>query len=601
MSADSNLFDRLETLIDLLTERSCSPFAQAGYRFLQDGETVVDRLTYANLHQRAMAIAATLQPIAPVGSRALLLFQPGLDFITAFFGCLYAGLVAVPAYPPRRNQNMARLQSILTDAQAKIALTTLEIQTDVETRFAESEELAELQWVAIDLLPSERATLWQRPEIDRNSLAFLQYTSGSTGTPKGVMVSHGNLLHNSELIKQSFGDTSESSGVSWLPAHHDMGLIGGILQPLYVGASMHLMSPMTFLQKPFRWLQAISTTRATTSGAPNFAFDLCLRKVTPEQRQTLDLSCWEVAFTGAEPIRSETLDRFTEAFASCGFRREALHPCYGMAETTLIVSGSKRLAAPVIQTVNAIALEQNQIAIEEGNRALVGCGQILPDQTVVIVDPQTLLPCKPDQVGEIWVASPSVAQGYWNREIESEQAFQAPLPNSETTFLRTGDLGFLHNSELFIAGRLKDVIIIRGQNHYPQDIELTVERSHVALRPGCGAAFTLETDGQDHLVIVQEVERTAINQLDIQEVAGSVSQAIASEHGLQASGIVLLKPGNLPKTSSGKIQRRLCREKLLNRDLNIVNAWSKIAVLEKLTTLEQGSDAEDGRYSSKID
>jgi acyl-CoA synthetase (AMP-forming)/AMP-acid ligase II len=582
MSVDSHQCTRLETLIDLLTERSNSEFSQAGYHFLQDAETIVDRLTYADLHQRAMAIAATLQPIAPVGSRALLLFQPGLEFITAFFGCLYAGLVAVPAYPPRRNQNMARLQSILTDAKATIALTTLEIQTDVETRFGESPELASLKFVAIDLLPIERASLWQKPALDRNALAFLQYTSGSTGIPKGVMVSHGNLLHNSELIRQSFGDTSESSGVSWLPAHHDMGLIGGILQPLYVGASMHLMSPMTFLQKPMRWLQAISNVRATTSGAPNFAFDLCLRKVTPEQLEALDLNCWEVAFCGAEPIRAETLDRFTETFAPCGFRRSALHPCYGMAETTLIVSGGRRLEPPVIQSVNAIALEQNQVSLEAGNRPIISCGAILPDQTVAIVDPQTLLPCKPDQVGEIWVAGPSVAQGYWNRKIETEQAFQSKFPGSDLPFLRTGDLGFLHDNELFITGRLKDVIIIRGQNHYPQDIELTVERSHAALRPGCGAAFMLETEGQDHLIIVQEVERTAMSQLDIQAVSGTVSQAIAAEHGLQVSAIALIKPGNLPKTSSGKIQRRLCREKLLNRDLAIVKSWTKIAILEEI-------------------
>jgi acyl-CoA synthetase (AMP-forming)/AMP-acid ligase II len=582
MSVDSNQFARLETLIDLLTERSSSEFSQAGYHFLQDAETVVDRLTYTDLDQRARAIAATLQPIAPVGSRALLLFHPGLDFISAFFGCLYAGLIAVPAYPPRRNQNMARVQSILTDARATIALTTLEIQTDVETRFGESPELADLKFVVIDLLPAERAALWQKPAINRNALAFLQYTSGSTGTPKGVMVSHGNLLHNSELIRQSFGDTSASSGVSWLPAHHDMGLIGGILQPLYVGASMHLMSPMTFLQKPMRWLQAISNVRATTSGAPNFAFDLCLRKVTPDQLASLDLSCWEVAFCGAEPIRAETLDRFAETFAACGFQRSALHPCYGMAETTLIVSGGNRLANPVIQSVNAIALEQNQVSLADGSRPIVGCGEILLDQTVVIVDAQTRLPCKPDQVGEIWVAGPSVAQGYWNREIETEQAFQARLPNSDRQFLCTGDLGFLHDGELFITGRLKDVIIVRGQNHYPQDIELTVERSHAALRPGCGAAFLLEAEGQDHLVIVQEVERTAMSQLDIQEVSGTVSQAIAAEHGLQVSAIALIKPGNLPKTSSGKIQRRLCREKLLNGDLAIVKSWAKVAILEEI-------------------
>jgi acyl-CoA synthetase (AMP-forming)/AMP-acid ligase II len=574
MPADSNLSASLETLIDLLHERAHSPSAQTGYTFLQDADTVVDQLTYATLHQRAMAIAATLQPLAPVGSCVLLLFQPGLEFISAFFGCLYAGMVAVPAYPPRRNQNMGRLQAMLTDAHAEIALTTLDLQTDIASRFADSRELSRLRWVAIDTLLTESAeSIWHKPTINRHSLAFLQYTSGSTGTPKGVMVSHGNLLHNSELIRQSFGDTVSSSGVSWLPPHHDMGLIGGILQPLYVGAPMHLMSPMTFLQKPLRWLQAISHFGVTTSGAPNFAYDLCWRKVTPEQLESLDLSTWEVAFTGAEPVRAETLDRFAETFAPCGFRRAAFHPCYGMAETTLIISGGQRLAAPVMQSVSATALEQNRV--EPGTRPLVSCGQPLPGQVVKIVDPQSLVPCESDQVGEIWVISPSVTQGYWNREADTEEAFQARLNGFEPPFFRTGDLGFLHQGELFITGRLKDVIIIRGQNHYPQDIELTAEWSHRALRLGGGAAFTIEANGQEQLVLVQEVERTAINTLNLGEVAGSMSQAIAAEHGLQVEAIALIKPSSLPRTSSGKTQRRACREQFLKQELTLVEQWTR--------------------------
>jgi acyl-CoA synthetase (AMP-forming)/AMP-acid ligase II len=564
-----------KTIIDLLQYRANSSTGQSGYSFLQDES--IDRLTYQALDQRARSIATLLQQYVPdpIGARALLLFAPGLDFIAAFFGCLYAGMIAVPAYPPRRNQKMERLETILRDAEAIVALTTQAIDTDIATSFVEHPELAKLQWIAIDALPDSLATSWQKPNLQANSLAFLQYTSGSTGNPKGVKVSHGNLLHNSELIQKSFGDTPDSSGVSWLPPYHDMGLIGGILQPLYVGAPMTLMSPMSFLQKPFRWLQAISQYRATTSGAPNFAFDLCLKKVTPEQRQTLDLSCWEVAFTGAEPVRSETLDRFAETFASCGFRPEAFHPCYGMAETTLIISGGQRLQLPLVRSLNAAALEQNQVTLEPGQRSFVSCGPALPGQTVVIVDPQTLQPCASDQVGEIWVASPSVAQGYWNRREETEQAFHAQLEGSNESFFRTGDLGFFLGSELFVTGRLKDIIIVRGQNHYPQDIELTVERSHSVLRSGCGAAFTHEVNAQDQLVIVQEVERTALKQLDIAEVAGTISQAITAEHGLQVGTIALIKTGSIPKTSSGKIQRRACRDKWLNQELAIVEQWQR--------------------------
>jgi acyl-CoA synthetase (AMP-forming)/AMP-acid ligase II len=614
------------TLIDLLQNRAQGGSANQGYGFLEDGVTLLDRLTYAELHQRAMAIAATLQqssPNSPIGERALLLFHPGLDFIAAFFGCLYAGVIAVPAYPPRRNQKLERIQVMLQDAEATFAITTQDLQTQISASFSESPELAQLHWLAIDTIPLTQADSWQNPKIQPRDLAFLQYTSGSTGTPKGVIVSHGNLIHNSRVIQQCFGDTATSSGVSWLPPYHDMGLIGGILQPLYVGAPMMLMSPMTFLQKPFRWLQAISQFRATTSGAPNFAFDLCLRKVTTEQRATLDLSCWEVAFTGAEPVRAATLDRFATTFADCGFRPQAFHPCYGMAETTLMVTGGRRMEGAMVRSLNPLALEQNRVEIGSGewgvgsgegkgergkgkgerekgygeaqippssthppihpsthppihpSTQIVACGRSPLDQTLVIVDPQTLQPCAADQVGEIWVAGSSVAQGYWKRQEETEMVFQARLEGFSEPFLRTGDLGFLQDGELFITGRLKDIIIIRGQNHYPQDIELTVERSHAALRTGSGAVFMMEADGQEQLTLVQEVERTALNRLDGAEVGGQISQAIAAHHGLQVDAIIFIKPGSLPKTSSGKIQRRACREKLLSNELSVVDRWTR--------------------------
>jgi acyl-CoA synthetase (AMP-forming)/AMP-acid ligase II len=569
----------VSTLVDLLRHRAQNQPSQIAYTFLEDGETEVGWLTYQELNQQAQAIAARLQDMGAIGSHALLLYPPGLDFIVAFFGCLYAGVVAVPAYPPRRNQNLSRLQSILSDAQATVSLTTTSLLQDIRARFSEEPELTKLNWIATDTIDTALSNAWKTPDVASNTLAFLQYTSGSTGKPKGVMVNHGNLLHNSSLIHRSFADTPGSRGVSWLPPYHDMGLIGGILQPLYVGAPMALMSPMAFLQKPLRWLQAISHYRATTSGGPNFAYDLCLRKVTPEQLAALDLSCWEVAFTGAEPVRAHTLDLFATTFEPCGFQKEAFHPCYGMAETTLIVSGSTRSSLPVFHQVDAAALEQNQVVAarkQEGSQSFIGCGQPGADQTVLIVDPESRLACPPNQVGEIWVSGPSVAQGYWNRVEETQQAFQAYLADTgEGPFLRTGDLGFLLDGELYITGRIKDLMIIRGQNHYPQDIELTVENSHPALRPGYGAAFTVDAKGEERLVIVQEVERSYLRKLDVKEVVGNINQAVVAQHGVQVYATVLIKTGSIPKTSSGKIQRYACRTGFLSGTLSVVEDWSE--------------------------
>jgi acyl-CoA synthetase (AMP-forming)/AMP-acid ligase II len=567
------------TLIELLIYRAQSQPNQVSYTFLDDGEVEAQRLTYQALDQQARAIAAWLQNIGAAGTRALLIYPPGLEFIAAFFGCLYAGVAAVPVYPPRRNQNLSRLQAITADAQATVALSTAPMISTIKAQFVEEAVWTKLQWLATDNVAQDLAAAWQRPKINCDTLALLQYTSGSTGMPKGVMVSHRNLLHNSALIQQSFADTANSCGVSWLPPYHDMGLIGGVVQPLYVGAPLYLMSPVAFLQKPFRWLQAISHFKATTSGGPNFAYDLCVRKITPEQRERLDLSCWEIAFTGAEPIRAETLDQFTTVFAGCGFNRKALHPCYGMAETTLMVSGSVKAALPTICQLDGAALEQNRIVPahnQANSRTLVGCGRTWLDQKVLIVNPESCTVCAPDQIGEIWVSGRSVAQGYWNQPEQSQTTFQAYLADTgEGPFLRTGDLGFLREGELFITGRLKDMMIIRGQNHYPQDIELTLEKSQPALRPGCGAAFTVSVKGEERLVIVHEVERNYLRKLNVNEVVDSIRQAVAAEHGLQVYAAVLLKTGSIPKTSSGKIQRHACRTGFLAGSLSVVEDWSE--------------------------
>lgn len=575
------------TLVELLSYRAQNQSEQKAYSFLQSTQTEATFVTYKELHIQAQAIAASLQSLNLVGERALLLYQPGLDFIAAFFGCLYAGIVAVPAYPPRRNQKLSRLQAIAADAQAKIVLTSTSLLHSLQTSFNQEDlEISGLHWLATDNLSSDIAQAWQPQELNGNTLAFLQYTSGSTGTPKGVMIAHGNLLDNERMIEKAFGHTNKTIVVGWLPVFHDMGLIGNVLQPLYLGVPCILMSPVEFLQKPIRWLQAISHYKATTSGGPNFAYDLCIRKVTPEQLATLDLSTWEVAFTGAEPVQAETLEQFASTFAPCGFRKEAFYPCYGMAETTLIVTGGEKTALPITCNVEKAALEQNQIVKQHESRGhtqtIVGCGQSPSDQKVVIVNPQSLTICAPEQVGEIWVAGPSVAQGYWNQPEDTEKTFCAYLADpgvshSPTSgpFLRTGDLGFLQDGELFITGRLKDVIIVRGQNHYPQDIELTVEKSHPSLRVGCGAAFAVDFNNSERLVIVQEVERSYLRKLNVQEVIAQLRQAVTAHHGLEVFASVLVKTGSIPKTSSGKIRRQACRSAFLSGNLEVVEDWSE--------------------------
>ncbi|MDF5724778.1 MAG: SDR family NAD(P)-dependent oxidoreductase, partial [Rhizonema sp. PD37] len=566
------------TFVDILNTRALHQPEQTAYTFLVDGETEEISLTYQELDKKARAIATVLQSMKAKGERALLLYQPGLEFIAAFFGCLYAGLVAVPAYPPRRNQKISRLQAIVSDAQAVVALTTESLLPSVQAELSENQTLAGLSWLATDNINNDLALSWQKPSVNSDTLAFLQYTSGSTGTPKGVMITHGNLVHNSQLIYQFFGHTPESRGVIWLPPYHDMGLIGGVLQFLYGGFPVTLMAPVAFLQKPFRWLQAISRYKATSSGGPDFAYELACRQITPEQLASLDLSSWDVAFTGAEPIRAQTLKRFTETFAPCGFRREAFYPCYGMAETTLIVSGGLKSQAPIIRDVQAAALEKNQVvnATDKNDvRTIVSCGQSHPDQKVLVVDPASFTSCADKQVGEIWVSGQSVAQGYWNRSEQTKEAFQAYLADGKTgPFLRTGDLGFLWNDELFITGRLKDLIIIMGRNHYPQDIEFTVENSHPALRPSCGAAFAVEINNSERLVIVQEVERSYLRKLNTNEVIGAIRKAVGEEHDLQVHAILLLKTNSLPKTSSGKVRRSTCRTGFQEATLDVVADWS---------------------------
>ena len=550
-----------ESLWEVLRSRSAGDPSRWAYSFLVDGETESARLTYGELDRQARATAMRLLQETSPGDRALLLYPPGLEFVAAFFGCLYAGVVAVPAYPPRSHRRSGRLASIVEDARPGIVLTTAALAARWTTEEGRPAELGSLRWIATDEVPGDLAVGWREPRTDRSSLAFLQYTSGSTSTPKGVMVSHGNLLANEETIRLAFGQSEESVIVGWLPLYHDMGLIGNVLQPLYVGAPCVLMSPLAFLQSPARWLRTVSRYRATTSGGPNFAYEFCAQRISEEARRELDLSSWRVAFNGAEPVRADTLDRFAAAFAPCGFRREAFYPCYGLAEATLFVSGGEHQARPVVR--------------EREGRPLVGCGRPWGGQRIAAVSRETLAPCAEGEVGEIWVAGPTVTPGYWGRPEATEETFGARLAGGEGPFLRTGDLGFLAAGELFVTGRIKDLVIVRGRNHYPQDLELSAERSLPSLRPGGGAAFTVETAGQERLILVQEVERGA--RVDPLAALQAIREAIAEEHDVHVHQVVLIRAGSLPKTSSGKVQRHVCRQAFLEGSLKTIAGGSPAA------------------------
>src|SRR5215217_896440 len=553
------------------------------YTFL--GESYGDEaaLSAVELERQARRIAAALQARGAVGQRVLLLYPPGLDYLAGFFGCLYAGAVAVPAYPPdptRLERTLPRLRAIIQDAEATVVLTTSGILGLADFVFEQAPDFRALQWLSTDDLPAGGEDAWREPELGPDTLAFLQYTSGSTGTPKGVMLSHANLLHNLGLISGAFQVRRDSVGIIWLPPYHDMGLIGGILQPLFGGFTVTLMSPLSFLQRPMRWLEAVSRFRGTVSGGPNFAFELCARRASPEEVKALDLSSWEVAFCGAEPIRAATLERFAEVFAPAGFRREAFYPCYGLAEGTLIVTGEEKGRVPRVHLLDDAALSKGtavRVAPEAaGVRAHVSCGATLAEQRLLIVDPETKVPRAPGQVGEIWVSGGSVAQGYWRKPEQSKETFQARPVGAEEgpAYLRTGDLGLLlDEGQLVVTGRRKDLIILRGRNLYPQDVEAVVERAHRRVRPGGVAAFGVETPDGEVLAVVAEVARELAESGDTEAlaaVADSLRQTIARELEVQPRTVALLPPGSVPKTSSGKIQRFACRAGLASGELTVL-------------------------------
>lgn len=583
------------SIVTILRQRAKEKPTDIAYRLQQSDQGNVRQLTYGELDHKAQVIGRWLQQQNAAGARALLLYPFGLDFIMGFYGCLYAGVVAVPLYPPRPNRPDPRLLSVMADAQPTFALTTAKILDTLNARQESTTGLEHLQWLATDTL-DDHLGAWQVQSPEPAMLAFLQYTSGSTGTPKGVMVSHANLLHNAAMIHTAFAISPHSQGLMWTPFYHDMGLIGGVIEPIYAGTPTTLLNPVDFLQQPLRWLRGIAEARIAVSGGPNFAYELCIDKITPEQCTGLDLSCWSVAFCGAEPVRAGTLERFAAKFAPYGFRVEAFTPCLGMAESTLMTTCTPQAQAPVVITCDTAALAQHRVEIidpttpAQPSQRLVSSGRGWLDQTVCIVHPEQQTRCEAGEVGEIWIAGPSVTQGYWQRPGETAATFGATLADTgEGPFLRSGDLGFLHNGELFVTGRLKDLIIIRGRNYYPQDLEATAEQAHPALQLASTAAFSIEEGNAEQLILVAEIERTHLRTLVVDEVITALRRAITQEYQLQVSAIVLLRPGRSLKTSSGKIQRRATRQGYEQGTLDAVYCWSLNTVAATQPTGSQSS------------
>jgi acyl-CoA synthetase (AMP-forming)/AMP-acid ligase II len=586
-----------QTLVDVLRERARDRATDRAFTFLTDGEKEGVELTYGELDAKARSIAAALRSHGLIpGERALLLYPPGLEFISAFFGCLYAGVIAVPAYPPQPSQltrTLPRLLSILADADVAIVLCDTTVSRAGKGMSSHAPALVNIPWLSTDRLGSAHADEWTGNRLSPDHLAFLQYTSGSTASPRGVMVSHVNLLHNLAYARHQGANGPDAVSVSWLPVIHDMGLIEGVLQPIFAGYPAHLMAPASFLQRPMRWLRAITRYRATNSGAPNFAYELCVRKVTDDQLQELDLSSWRIAYNGAEPIRRETLAAFYERFRGAGFRWKSFFPVYGLAESTLLVSTGDRDYAPVIREVDAERLACGRVvapAADAASKSLVSSGPHNYGTRVLIVDPATTTPCIDGEIGEIWVASPSVARGYWRRDIESAETFRARLADGTGPFLRTGDLGTMIDGELFVTGRVKDVIVIRGYKYYPQDIELTAERQHSAIRGGCAAAFALDDGDIESVGLAIELDPRQLpidqetRERMFAEIIDALREAVAIEHGVNLSLVAMVGVGGVPKTSSGKLRRSACRDALADGSLGEIARWTAIGGIGRPAT-----------------
>lgn len=533
---------------------------------MSNGEAEQARISFIDLERWVAAVALELGDRWR-NQRVVLMLQPGLAFIAAFFGCLAAGVIAVPVYPPKRAEECAHSLKIAQTAGACLIITDRNTQ-DSLVRFGQSWD-TELPIVRFDWLddPAEvaaRAEIFQPHPIRQDDIAFLQFTSGSTGNPKGVIVSHANILSNQEAIQRAFQHDEQTTVLGWLPFYHDMGLLGNIMQPVYLGRPCILMPPAAFIQKPIRWIKAISRYRATTSGGPNFAYDLCAKSIGTndlERCADLDLSNWNVAFSGAEPVRAETLERFAEKFSPYGFSANAFFPCYGMAETTLMLTAIERPRAPLVATLDAKSLRKgNAVDATLGKvTRVVSCGRTWGPHEVIVVDPQSGKRVPDDTVGEIWASGPSVALGYWNEPAATREQFQAVHPDfPRKHFLRTGDLGFVRMGEFYLTGRLKTILIVNGRNYYPYDIEATVGQLHPAFRPQT-AVFADEEDAQTRIVLVQEVYTHLAKKFDIDRTVKLVQRTVLAAHGIKLAEVVLTT-SRIPVTTSGKVRRGACHE-----------------------------------------
>ena len=559
------------SLVEMLRYRAMHQPLDPAYTFLIDGEAEGAALTWSALDRRSRAIAAALARQADPGSRAMLAFEPGLDFVSAFFGCLYAGVIAVPVQPPagcRPEAALARLASIAADAAPSVWLGSGEafgrLQRGVLAAAAYSPAVDHQPWISTDAVADTMAEQWCARDVTAQPIAFLQYTSGSTAAPKGVMVGHDNLLHNLGAAFERSGGNRSTVSVSWLPPSHDMGLIDGVLQPAFSGSPAYLMSPGAFLQRPVRWLQAISRYRATRSGAPNFAFDLVVDRTSPVDRATLDLGSWRTAYNGAEPVRAGTLARFASAFAACGFDARALQPCYGLAEATLFVAAdSSAVAADDVRSPGKTMAERH-----------VSCGTPALETSLAIVDAETDRPAEEGAVGEIRVSGPGVTHGYWRQPAETERVFRARVAGDHRAWLRTGDLGFMRSGRLFVCGRLKDLLIVRGTKHFAEDVEQTAVLAHGDIRPGAAAAFSLSTGASgDCVALVVEIRPTA-SIVDSTAIIAALRETVAARHGIRLDGVALVNAGDVPKTSSGKQQRYLCRQAWIDCTLRPLAQWN---------------------------
>jgi len=576
--------DTANTLVDLLRSRCTAEPDTLMFTF--EGKSGrVDEITVHQLDRRARALAARLQASGMTGEPVLIVQPPGVGFIVAFLSCLYAGAIAVPVYPPipnRLQRTLPRFVSIAEDARVKGVIANEEILGMMALVGPLLGELAELPRFDVAQLDAGLEHLWRHPGSDADAVAFLQYTSGSTGDPKGVMITHGNLLDNARAMNRAFDVRPGDVAVCWLPPYHDMGLIGGILAPIYAGMQVHLLDTMAFLRRPVRWLEMISERRASFTGGPNFAYDLCARKVTDDEIARLDLSSWKAAFSGAEPVRARTMRAFARRFEACHFDATAFCPCYGMAENTLLISSSEHGQRPRTCALEAEALARGDRSalhvrdLNDGPEAerleVTSCGLAACD--LLVVDPDTRRVVGEGQPGELWLAGGSVARGYWRREAETAAIFGARAIHADGRetgpYLRTGDLGFTLEGRVFVMGRQKDLMIFNGRNYHPHDIESLIEEAHPDVRKGCAAAFSLELDDAEALALVVEVAAEAP---EGPVVAGAISKAVATECGVQPVRIVLIRAGDISKTSSGKIQRRQTRQRLLSSDLDVVYDW----------------------------